>query len=1043
MQSPLPYLELLLRRLILLFIIILQLPGLRALLAHAARALSSRRQRPSSQMDVQAPTAAPSDSRILKCYLQAFGGEPRICEICLNRSPKHDAEEIHQREEDKPSMSLSILLCLFSTTLNRMAALVRRLTPVTMDRSMVGPPRRRQRGFGALILLFLQALAYCSGRPSRVTGETVLYRFLRAQCLARQVQEAAAVPVLGPLAINSTALCLDGNGIGNARRSPLYGARVASRQGFASLRSMVTPGVLTLELWLRPSSTASTQSSGVIMSVAHPRSLDRDIFVWQSGADIQFQISLGGVGWTFPLTLSSFSRPVHLACSIHPLPIPDDPVPYYLGLYYVNGQQADYSTAGVTTSVSFNASRRLYFLSEPASRSSTSAWQGEIYLFSIYNRNLSEAEVRQNYEAGLPNSVPAAANATVVVGQNGEVGTHYDTPAFYLSHVPVLELANISLPAVDVDERPTSPNYNKSDARLATFIASLPARGTLYQLNGSVITSVPALVDPAGNHTVRFRPQWNDLSWPKVYTRFRYYAVDGVTGAVSETASIAVVVRSAHKPPVPKVGNLTVRAGKYVIIPVSGTPTPAFPLAGANIIGTPKLGNLYLVYRNGTIATRSKVTVKNGRSVQAWGFRVAYRYRGPQNLSMLPSGIIAYDNFTFTVRDTRNVTSVVGMIRINISSPIAAIPSQALGLKWAYTCNEASFSPLQIFGKDEDDLQSRPLCFEFLTLPSRGVLQRTDTQALVQRGEIIQGTLSTPYGMSLKLRYKGEPGYFSTPSRKWKGPPLNMTADSFRYRVMVCNRSSVASVEVEQAVVVVNVNEPTGFTLPATRYSALAYSKQYSSDGQGIITLKGVSVVDPDLGVDPVVVSITAKYGRIKLNSTYLGMADFRSWDYCNIWRAGWRCRGRGDDTRMIFVAAPKAVGLLLEGAQYRSSKTFVNDTVVISIYDGQGGSCLPRTAFPSYSNRSSGCLVSTQSFVVRVGESARTAVLPSPQPTGSIYFYVLGMAGLAVLLSAYGIWRLRISILELQALLKTEAASRAHERVTPAQDDMPTSGSR
>jgi len=45
--------------------------------------------------------------------------------------------------------------------------------------------------------------------------------------------------------------------------------------------------------------------------------------------------------------------------------------------------------------------------------SSVCAWQGSTFLIAAYNRVLSSTEITQNYNAGIPNSIPLTLNSQV------------------------------------------------------------------------------------------------------------------------------------------------------------------------------------------------------------------------------------------------------------------------------------------------------------------------------------------------------------------------------------------------------------------------------------------------------------------------------------------------------------------------------------------------------------------------------------------------------------------------------------------------------
>jgi hypothetical protein len=636
----------------------------------------------------------------------------------------------------------------------------------------------------------------------------------------------------------------------------------------------------------------------------------------------------------------------------------------------------------------WNRSSTLYLFSEPAARAQSagySAWQGEIHLLSIYNRSLSAAEVLQNYRAGLIDSVPVASNATVMVQQNGEVGSHYDTPAFYLSPVPVLDLANLTLTATDADRDPHSPNYANSRAATQFYISGLPSKGTLYHMNGTNISSVPTIVATNGDAAfVRYRPLWGDISYPQVYTSFAYYAVDGTTGRQSDTATVSIKVTRSHEPPTPRNVTLEAKAGRLEVITLDGRAAYGSDISTYTIATLPHLGQLYQVYANRTVALNHRITSPHNGSL--WTSRVAYMYTGPQNVTVSSSGRLTRDAFTYTLTDTRTTTSVPATVLVYVTPSLQAIT--AVNKTGAVTSlGEGRAVGVQVYGMDHQSLEHRDLCVRVVSVPTHGDLLATHAgqDVRLSAGDIVpHKVLRYPYsdGMALTYRAHGD-GYFNMPTSRFDGTPLNPSPEGFAFRVLDCNNTRVTSMLASEPIEVVNVNEATSLRLAVHDFSILALGSIFerSADmdaamegrlpASDVAVLCNVSVVDNDNGVDPVVVHLSAPQGVVSLNTSSLQLADFTSTRYCQADDAAWRCSGSGEDSSMVFVAATSSLPHLLNGLTFRSPKSHVLVPVTVTIYDGAGGACLPESAFVTKSNRSGGCLATSVSFNVNVGESA------------------------------------------------------------------------
>jgi hypothetical protein len=166
-------------------------------------------------------------------------------------------------------------------------------------------------------------------------------------------------------------------------------------------------------------------------------------------------------------------------------------------------------------------------------------FDGTLYALRFYDRKLSAAEVRANFDAKLANSPPRVYDVLATVAEDGEGETR----------------GAVALRVVDVDDDPAWPNYRADAARADVYIASLPAQGQLLLEDGTLVNAVPAKVprSASGGYTVLVRPPRDAFSGDGAFASvgFSYYAVDGVGGARSyETANVVVQVSAVNDAPV-------------------------------------------------------------------------------------------------------------------------------------------------------------------------------------------------------------------------------------------------------------------------------------------------------------------------------------------------------------------------------------------------------------------------------------------------------------------------------------------------------------
>ena len=885
---------------------------------------------------------------------------------------------------------------------------------------------------------------------ARVAGPDVLFTMPHAGCLGGEIADAQAdTNYLGSLALNASwVTCPDGDGLRFVGPSPSSASSSAPppQGGLAfstsTFQGLATPTIqnVSIEAWLSvPSNDTDTQDA-VVFSIADGaevrfkvyQSSDARLYFWSAGGDSTVwghaALPEDAAPWAVHVVITATVTTRMIASGLR------QQIVHRLYLNGVHNGVTDSRSALDRRTSYWNESSRLYLFAEPVARTGWANWNGTFHLFSLYNRTLSAVEVAQNYAARVPNSRPLARAANHTVQENGEVGSHYDTPAFYLSPVPVDELVVLDLVAVDGDLEPASPNYNAA-APLSPpqlYLASLPGEGTLYHLNGSAITEVPTLlVSSAATQPgvvgtqVRYRPGWKEVSWPEVYTTFAFYALDGSTGLAGAPATVSVLVRPVHR--IPEVNSSTTpteaKAGQLTWVTVAGTAFDGAVLTWARLASLPSQGSLYRSLND----TATPLGV--GADVPMPPGQLVYLYTGPQ--ASLSSSALATDAFNVTVVDSYSTSSVPAAVNLVVAPSL-----EALAQDTALTVPEHTPTPVTLLGTDHQSLAHRDLCFEITALPRHGVLRLPTDQSLVASVpfRLPDQVSPFPYTTGAAVLYESVPGYFTQPNHTWNGTWFEDDEDEgFAFRVVACQgegegNATVSSPPVEQRLAVQNVNDPTDITAPtlsAMELSVLGLGTLAPVDARldrvddDVLVLTGWHLVDADRDVDPVLVRISAAYGIVRLNPRHLFLADFTSVRYCQSWGTDdrdptntsappLRCQGSGEDRAMVFVASPLHLYQLLEGMEYRSALTNVVDTIQVTVYDGQtmdGGAdgCLPAWAFNSTSLRPGGCWVATANVTVHVGASALLESLQSGDATQTVpttLWFALGGVVLFVLLA-------------------------------------------
>ena len=617
--------------------------------------------------------------------------------------------------------------------------------------------------------------------------------------------------------------------------------------------------------------------------------------------------------------------------------------------------------------------------------SSTSPFLYHTYLFyfTVYNRTLSSDEIRQNYQAKLPKSVPTVTSFTQVVQENGIVGDHYSNPAYYLSPIPVADLVIIYLKAKNFDDDPSSPNYvanQTASQQMKLKIFNLPDsnKGLFYDAYTYQILTNNSIVLKdlvTGTYMLRFRPSYGKVSVNNgTYTSFSYMGIGVNSIQSSANATVSLIVSPIVYPPIVNTIGVTSISRKLSTNIALSTSSQ---IAGAQILAFPQYGDIYRVLQNGTAVLLSS----HSNGVVGAPFTLKYLYKGSES-SPLSSTIINKDYFSFRLIDSKGHISINATCFINITTSVLAV------VLTNPMATQDVLSSVKVSGRDESDLY-RNVTIKIISPTSFGKLYNmTSSTNALQANSVLNKFISrNDYATGISLYYQGSKGYFTYPNRTWdlekKGTKLNIIPDNFTFIAVTSDGSQ--SAVATQSIAVQNVNDPTeiSFQYPLKwsqanmiEINSISDPSSNSNDDLTSAIITGFSVIDIDRDVDIIKVEISSSLGgKITLNVNYINRLIFNHYYLCCS-TINSCCQGDGySDSSMVFFARPSDIQLALNGMKYVSTKPGL-DNVNITLYDGSGGKCIDFTNANIKSNGlgsksiQKGCYVRSISFSVNVVDS-------------------------------------------------------------------------
>lgn len=368
--------------------------------------------------------------------------------------------------------------------------------------------------------------------------------------------------------------------------------------------------------------------------------------------------------------------------------------------------------------------------------------------------------------------------------------------------------------------------------------------------------------------------------------------------------------------------------------------------------------------------TRSGIEIEQGHRLS--GQLVSYMYTGNVSRASNTSseGMFVHDKILYRLYDSHSV-STLGTASLIITSRMKAVTAQSRNDS-SWICFEDIESRIVLYA--EDTAQSpRDVTIVFTVVPERGSLLRVDTNATLAPGDTLGTTCTGPLGCVSSVKYLPKKDYFNWPTSKWNGERVSIGggAEYFSF-FAVANDNMEYSNEVVQEIQVTNSNDASGLWCPTQLHNVQAVGISVYSSGTSFVPLdriviRGISIFDPDNGVDVVKVTVSTLFGLLSLNIDHIGLLDFNSATYCYEGETS-QCFGSGTSDRdLTFIAEPRHAQMALDGMAYQSVVSDVKDDINITIFDGINADCLDEAKFQPGSVREK-CWTTACQFHVTVG---------------------------------------------------------------------------
>ena len=473
-------------------------------------------------------------------------------------------------------------------------------------------------------------------------------------------------------------------------------------------------------------------------------------------------------------------------------------------------------------------------------------WGGELYMFAMYNRALTDAEVAANYAAGVDNSDPSATTLYTNVTED--------------SCTPLPSLSGSDRVSDWDNDGPLSRGQTLSSrltALPACGLSGATGCGTIYTDSACSLAvasaSTLASLDPANLY---YKPGKDDYSYSNVtesmvnaegvYSRIAWKVSDSA-GGESEQAEIRVRVSAVNDAPVALPSNTSVYMDIPEWITVNGTDVDGedlsrpIQLCNMRITRLPSYGTLKATVGGAVLAVNDIVS------------NITLVYQSQAFAGTAGKYVVAVDDFDFELIDTSgHVSPSPATMTINVLSGLEAVPQNLFG---ADAAEEEELKKITLRGINQ---RGGSTWFRLVSLPKHGSLYQYDpagsgSDLASYRGDQITALptnvssaatveCDAPYAgwRCASLLYLGDVDYFSYYMTR-DGQTINTTDDDF---VFVVESDRETSAHAGVTVRVNNVNDLPTIVAP----SNVSFDWSSIPGETWAQVAQGVQIVDKDRG---------------------------------------------------------------------------------------------------------------------------------------------------------------------------------------------------
>lgn len=333
----------------------------------------------------------------------------------------------------------------------------------------------------------------------------------------------------------------------------------------------------------------------------------------------------------------------------------------------------------------------------------------------------------------------------------------------------------------------------------------------------------------------------------------------------------------------------------------------------------------------------NKTRVKPGE--RRYGRTFAYVYKGSssQAVNMSAGEFSVDDRFTYRVFDSSGALSTLGHVSLTVVSGMKAVSSQSQNDS-SWICQEDTENVVNVYVENAGDIGGNVVVV-FATVPKHGFLLRTSDNSYLEEGDAVTTSCNIFHLCMTSIKFLPMRDFFTSPAKNWDGYAVSGVPQTEGFTFYAVSDTGEYSNLGIQDIQVSNSNDATDIRCPARVHVELLDTTSYSDGTRSQVdkvTIDGFSLVDPDNGLDLVMVEVRTTFGLVTLNSDHVGALQFNT---VLCYKEG--CRGSGwSDSDIAFIAEPATAESALNGMTYQSIVSGVEDSIVVTVLDGVGGEC-------------------------------------------------------------------------------------------------------